>query len=107
MAIVIAFHPDICAIMCDGGCTKDITITADLAYYMTVTADKSTLNIGDTANLQVRFFDINGAEIVIPNVTSPHSFVWSSDEAYAAVPIVPSSGPGKKECCYWSIRLLK
>ena len=66
--------------------TKNITITADLAASMTVTIDKSSIAVGQTANLQIHYWDIHGAEILIPKTTSPHSLSFSSgDENVATV----------------------
>ena len=62
---------------------------------MTITADKTTINIGDTVNLQAHFWDINGAEIIIQEATTDHLITWSSDNtliATVAAASTPSSG---------------
>jgi hypothetical protein len=75
---------------------KTQTIIADLAYSFTIAADTSTLYIGDTANLQVHFFDHYGAEIIVPEFTSSHSFTWSSDSSVVTVPTATPAAPGEQ-----------
>jgi internalin A len=83
------------SIAAEGTISAQMTITADLAYSFAIIADNSTINVGETANLHVAFYDINGAEIVVPNVTSPHLLVWTNDDTPIAAlnPLTtPASG---------------
>ena len=74
----------------EGNTGYDITLTVatstsptsipGVATSMTVTADKTTLNAGDTTDLQVHFFDAFGAELVIPEAITDHLITWSSDD---------------------------
>lgn len=76
-----------------GNTTADVTINVTdvapapvpgVAASMTITADKTTINVGDTANLRVHFFDAFGAEIVIPYATSSHDILWTSDDPFVS-----------------------
>jgi uncharacterized delta-60 repeat protein len=66
-------------------------LSADIATTMTVTADKTIINVGDTVNLQAHFWDINGAEITIPEPTSPHLITWSPGDPSIAIVAADSS----------------
>ena len=89
-----------------GNTGYDITLTVatptaptsipGVATSMTVTADKTTINVGDTAKLQVHFFDALGAEIVIPNATSSHNIQWSSHDPYVSFTSVTPPASNEK-----------
>jgi DNA-binding beta-propeller fold protein YncE len=79
------------------GTGGSITITADLAASMNVWADTTTISENGIANLHAVFFDKYGAEIVIPEITSPHHITWSSnDPSIASVTTLSTPTSGEK-----------